>query len=287
MKTARFACGHRWRNGRHDLKLAALALSATLLAGGCYRTVITNGKPVGKVVRDGWHHGTFFGGIEISGPYALDQACGGQSGSDWAQLNLQTSVSNTIVGTLAGVNLLYSPQSTLIACAAKASVGQRTPTPTTPTPPAPTPTLPAPKTLKAAIVPGTVIAVFDIADPSGLLKGPTLEALSEYLAAQLTATAGAKVVPRAQLRQRLVKERKKSYKRCYDESCQIEMGKAVAAQKSLATKILRVGKLCAIAASLYDLRSETTEGAATVDTSCQEDALLAGVKALVRKLAGK
>ena len=50
---------------------------------------------------------------------------------------------------------------------------------------------------------------------------------------------------------------------------------------------LRVGKLCAIAASLFDLRSETTEGAATVDTSCKEDALLAGIKALVRKLAGK
>lgn len=266
-------------------RLTTLVATALLL-GGCYRTVITNGKPVGRVVRDGWHHGTFFGGIELSGPYALDQACGGQSGSDWAQLTLQTSVSNTIVGTLAGMNLLYTPQSTLIACARKGAANAPPAVkPTTPKPPTPLPPKPPSKT-KAPIVPGTVIAVFDVSDPSGILKGPTLEALSEYLAAQLTATAGAKVVPRAQLRQRLVKERKKSYKRCFDESCQIEMGKAVAAQKSLATKILRVGKSCAIAASLYDLRSETTEGAATVDTSCQEDALLAGVKALVRKLAG-
>ena len=269
------------------LRLTALALGATLLASGCYRTVITNGKPVGRVARDGWHHGTLFGAVELSGPYSLDQACGGQSGSDWAQLNIQTSVSNTIVGTLAGMNLLYSPQSTLIACARKgAAKPPPAVKPTPPKPPSPTPPKPPSKT-KAAIVPGTVVAVFDVADPSGILKAPTLEALSEYLAAQLTATAGAKVVPRAQLRQRLVKERKKSYKRCFDESCQIEMGKAVAAQKSLATKILRVGKLCAIAASLFDLRSETTEGAATVDTSCKEDALLAGIKALVRKLAGK
>jgi hypothetical protein len=266
--------------------LAALALSATLLASGCYRTIITNGKPVGKVARDGWHHGTLLGSIELSGPYSLDKSCGGQSGSDWAQLSIQTSASNTIVGTLAGFNLLYTPQSTLVACAGKPGA-KAAPKPKTTKPPTKLPPPKPPTKTKAAIKPGTVIAVFDVADPSGILKAPTLEALSEYLAAQLTATAGAKVVPRAQLRKRLVKERKNSYKRCFDESCQIEMGKAVAAQKSLATKILRVGKLCAIAASLFDLRSETTEGAATVDTSCKEDALLAGIKALVRKLAGK
>jgi hypothetical protein len=133
--------------------------------------------------------------------------------------------------------------------------------------------------------PSHIVAVFDVQDPSGQLGERGVDQLTEYLATQLAA-AGLRVVPRAQLRARLLEEKKSSYRQCVDESCQIELGKAVAAQKTVATKILRAGGQCAVTAMLYDLKSEATERAASVDTSCAEGSLLAAMRELARKLTG-
>ena len=99
----------------------------------------------------------------------------------------------------------------------------------------------------AAAAPATsakklIVAVFDIQDHTGGMDEKTLDQLTEYLAAQVTQRAGFKVVPRDQLRSRLAAEKVKSYRKCVDQRCQIELGKAMAAQKSLATKLLKVGK---------------------------------------------
>jgi hypothetical protein len=131
----------------------------------------------------------------------------------------------------------------------------------------------------------SVVAVFDVEDGSRALEPGTLDQLTEYLAAQLVEAAGFRVVPRNQLRARLAAEKAGSYDACFDESCQIELGKALAAEKSLATKLLKVGRSCALAATLYDLRSETTEAASTVESDCSADALMVGVKRLAAKLA--
>ena len=129
-----------------------------------------------------------------------------------------------------------------------------------------------------------IVAVFDIQDHTGSMNARTLDQLTEYLAAQVTQRAGFKVVPRQLLRSRLTAEKIKSYKTCVDQRCQIELGKAMAAQKSLATKLLRVGTQCALTALLYDLKTEATDRAASVRTGCTEDALLAGVEKLARQL---
>jgi hypothetical protein len=132
-----------------------------------------------------------------------------------------------------------------------------------------------------------IVAVFDVEDPSHALSAATLGQLTEYLSAKVTQISGFQVVPRDQLRARLAQEKRQSYKACYDQRCQIELGKAVAAQRSLATKLLRVGKQCALTSLLYDLKTETTERAATVNTACAEEALLGGVEQLARQLAGR
>jgi hypothetical protein len=132
--------------------------------------------------------------------------------------------------------------------------------------------------------PGAIIAVFDVQDASGQLGATSVDQLTEYLAAQLAA-GGLRVVPRAQLRARLIEEKKGSLRSCVDESCQIELGKAVAAQKTVATKILRVDRQCAITAMLYDLKTEATERAATVEVECSERALLGGLRQLAQKLS--
>lgn len=131
-----------------------------------------------------------------------------------------------------------------------------------------------------------IVAVFDIEDQAGLLKVTTRRQLSEYLAAQVTKHAGYQVIPRDQLRRRLAQQKTESYKACFDQRCQIELGKAVAAGRSLATKLLRVGKQCALTSMLYDLKTETTLRAASVKMACDQEALLVGIERLAKELSG-
>jgi hypothetical protein len=129
-----------------------------------------------------------------------------------------------------------------------------------------------------------VLAVFDIQDASNRMTASSLDQLTEYLAAKLTQSAGYRVIPRKQIQDRIAAEKKASHRRCYDEACQIELGKSLAAQKSLATKILRIGNKCALTSILYDLKTETTEKAASVDTGCSDEALMDGLKQIAQQL---
>lgn len=130
-----------------------------------------------------------------------------------------------------------------------------------------------------------IVAVFDLADNKHKLDATTMGELAEYLATQLTATGRYRTVPRSQLRRRLGKEKRQGYKACFDEACQIELGKAMAAQKSLATKIIRVGKICTLTSVLYDLKTETSERAATTEGPCSTEGLLASLRAQALKIA--
>ena len=99
----------------------------------------------------------------------------------------------------------------------------------------------------------------------------------------MTRAAGYKVVPHAQVQQRLRQEKKGSFKKCYDEGCQIELGRALSAQKSLSTQLIKVGKQCQLAATLFDLKNETTDKAASVKTDCSADKLLEAVEELAKQ----
>ena len=132
-----------------------------------------------------------------------------------------------------------------------------------------------------------ILAVFDVQDAAGRFSARKLEQMTDYLAVKMTDIAGYRVVPRDQLRQRLQDQKTSGYKKCFDESCQIELGRAVSAQKSLATKMLRLGSKCAITATLYDLKTETTVAAASVDSDCREDSLMSGLEEIARKLAAR
>jgi len=131
-----------------------------------------------------------------------------------------------------------------------------------------------------------IVAVFDVEDQAQVLRATALAQLTEYLATKVT-QAGFQVVPRDQLRTRLSAEKRQSYRSCFEQRCQIELGRALAAQKSLATKLLRVGGQCVLTAQLYDLKSETAERAASAKSaSCGEGALLGAIDELARQLSG-
>jgi hypothetical protein len=131
---------------------------------------------------------------------------------------------------------------------------------------------------------GIVAAVFDVEDPARVLDAATSAQLADYLGTRLSELGGYRVVPRRELQTQLRGSKQESLGGCYDEQCQIELGKAVAAQKILTSKVLRVGKSCALSGSIFDLRTESTDRSAAVRTSCSVDALLDASDQLLEKL---
>ncbi|MEM7676470.1 MAG: hypothetical protein AAF449_10750, partial [Myxococcota bacterium] len=76
-----------------------------------------------------------------------------------------------------------------------------------------------------------VIAVFTLKGEGTAFKPVELDSVSEYLSTQLAASGRFQVVPRDEVKKALVGQKKASYESCYDESCQIEVGKELAAEK--------------------------------------------------------
>ena len=127
-----------------------------------------------------------------------------------------------------------------------------------------------------------IVAVFDMQDRGSGLDPEALKNLTAFLSARLT-EGGFQVIPQDQIRKRLTEQKKESYT-CYDRSCQIELGKELAAQKTLSTQILKIGKTCQVTATLYDLKKSAAERAATAGGPCKEDLLLKVVAEIAAKL---
>ena len=129
-----------------------------------------------------------------------------------------------------------------------------------------------------------IVAVFTVEDREGRLKNRLIIRLSDYLAMALAATGQYRIVPRNELKKRLVGKKKSSYKNCYDQTCQIEIGKELAAQKSLSTVILKLGSKCMVTSVLFDLRTAASEGGASIEGDCDEDGIVNSTKMVVKKL---
>lgn len=131
-----------------------------------------------------------------------------------------------------------------------------------------------------------VVAVFDLEDAAASPTIPRDVALQlgDYLEGQLAEGGTFRVVPKDQLRAQLASAKKQSYQSCFDDACQIEVGKALAAQKTLSTKLMRLGKQCILKSVLYDLEKEVSEAVANVKGGCTQDDLVTSVEAVAEKL---
>lgn len=132
-----------------------------------------------------------------------------------------------------------------------------------------------------------VLAVFDIENRDAPLNARLLDGLTGFLVARLAGHGVYAIVPREQVKARLVDQKRESYQSCYAESCQIELGKELAAQKSLATVVLRIGKTCEVTATMYDLARATTERAATSGGPCSEEGVKAALEAVASELSAQ
>ena len=130
-----------------------------------------------------------------------------------------------------------------------------------------------------------ILAVFEIESRGSGLKRQSLLNLTDYMAAKL-AECGFQVIPREQIRQRLVAEKRVSYKKCFDRRCQIELGRELAAQKILSSQVLKIGGVCKITSTVYDLKRAAAEGAATGGGRCSEADLLAAIERITLRHCG-
>jgi hypothetical protein len=130
----------------------------------------------------------------------------------------------------------------------------------------------------------SVALVFPIRDMSDRFDKKIIDQLSELLNAQLVMNLGFRIVPKDLLRGQLADAKAESFKACYDQSCQIELGKAVAANKTVSVSLISVGARCVFNATVFDLRTEAAEKAASADTACNDDALIDGIRSVVQKL---
>jgi hypothetical protein len=138
----------------------------------------------------------------------------------------------------------------------------------------------------ASAAPGQrrIVAVFEIEARGAGLPAASLQRLTDYLAAGL-AGGGYQVIPRSTVQRRLREKKLASYKACHDQSCQVEIGRELAAQAAVSTKILRLGSLCAVTSTIYDLKLAASTRAGRARARCAEEALLEALDSIARQLA--
>ena len=130
-----------------------------------------------------------------------------------------------------------------------------------------------------------IIAVFDLEDVDRRLDDDDARALSSYVATAILENTTDRIVPPDRLRAALHDEKTSSYRACYDEACQIELGRALAANRALEPSLVATGDGCLLGATLYDLRTETVRWSDSVRGSCALRDLFGGAEALARALA--
>jgi hypothetical protein len=125
-----------------------------------------------------------------------------------------------------------------------------------------------------------VIAVMDVEDRAQSNDGVSV-VLLRNIGDQLRifiAERGLRTIDRGEQEkarhQQITEAKGDSYKSCYDNSCQIELGKALAASHILRAQVARFGKSCVLNAELIDLRAEVTIAATSSRGACEEEGFL-------------
>jgi iron(II)-dependent oxidoreductase len=129
-----------------------------------------------------------------------------------------------------------------------------------------------------------VVAVFDVQVKRVKLTSGQLDMLTELLGQELGVGGIYQVMPPGDVKRTLLEQSSESYKSCYDEKCQIELGRQLPANKLVTTTMMKVGARCRVAASLYDLKRQTTDLVARETAGCKEEDLVQAIESVAAKL---
>lgn len=129
-----------------------------------------------------------------------------------------------------------------------------------------------------------IVAVFDFDGQGVTLGRDVLERFGSYVSGRLAGSQLFQVVPRSQVKMRLAEQKVESYQECYDQSCQIAMGRELAAEKGVSGEILRMGTRCIVNLNLFDLATATADSAASSEGGCSEEEVVETLKLAVTRL---
>ncbi len=126
----------------------------------------------------------------------------------------------------------------------------------------------------------SVLAVMAIEDSSATMEAGLLANAQEMLRGKLSATGYFVVIDRGRQEEKLNQlvraQKKESYRECYDESCQIPLGQALAADSILRTTISCLGTSCMLSCELVELEKEAATIGGTADFDNSSAAALKG-----------
>ncbi len=105
------------------------------------------------------------------------------------------------------------------------------------------------------------MAVFELKNLHLTLGDAVLTTLREYLSTKLAASGAFHVVPDQSMQKALLTKRKESYEQRFDMATQVELGRELAAQLTLATQIMKGGTKCLVSVTLFDLKKSTAQKA--------------------------
>jgi hypothetical protein len=136
-----------------------------------------------------------------------------------------------------------------------------------------------------------IVAVMNVEDSMVAKSAETDPMLLANLSDQIrvfVAQRGIRTIDRSAqetaLKSRIDKLKRDSYQACYDNSCQIELGKALAASHILRTRITHFGRRCVLNGELIDLKTEVTVGAASSQGACEAEGFLQMGEAVAKDL---
>ncbi len=135
-----------------------------------------------------------------------------------------------------------------------------------------------------------VLAVMELEVRTPRLGAEVAGRAVDYLRARLTATRQFAIVDRTRqeqaLREMLVQQKKESYAACYDEGCQVPLGKALAADTILRSSVSSLADFCTLSSELVDLAKEAALGGGLEKFDCTEAGLVQAIERLVPQLLG-
>ncbi len=129
-----------------------------------------------------------------------------------------------------------------------------------------------------------IVAVFDIQTKFIKLPRAKREALTEVMAEELALGGVYQVMPPGDVKRILIEQSAESYKECFDDRCQIELGRQLPANKLPTTTIKKMAGKCRVTGSLYDLKRQTTDLVAKESTGCSEGGLVKAVESVAAKI---
>ena len=130
-----------------------------------------------------------------------------------------------------------------------------------------------------------VVAIFDLQGANNRFEVKDLAALTSYIGAKMAESGRFEVVPRQDVVTALRRQKELTYKDCFAESCQIEIGAELAAEKTLSGSIVEFADQCIVTLRLYDLKKSTQESAGTAKADCSAASVLGAIDSAMAKLA--